>query len=281
MNTIDELKPRIATLQKRALIVGVASLLLCIIGAFFDKAQFMQSWLFGYLFWIGVTTASFALVGLHHLVGGGWGFSIQRILEACARTLPLMIVLFLPFAFGMKDLYIWARPEVVAADKILQHKEAYLNVPFFWLRAAIYFGVWGFFTFQLTRWSQKLDETGEVRYLSSISRIGGPALLFFILTMTFASFDWAMSLEPHWFSTVFGFYIVIGQALLTLAFAIIVLKPLAEVKPLSEVVRAKHYHDLGNLMLAFVALWAYISFSQFLIIWSGGIARVRTIAKPA
>jgi len=127
MKTIDDIKPRIAAIQKRSLLVGIIALLACIAGAYMDKAQFMQSYLLGYWFWIGITAASIALVGLHHLVGGGWGFSIQRILEAAGRTLPVMILLFLPFAFGMQDLFIWARPEIVAVDKLLQHKAGYLN----------------------------------------------------------------------------------------------------------------------------------------------------------
>ena len=110
MKTFEEIKPQIAAIQKRALFIGIVSLLACIGAAFINKTQFMQSYLLGYLFWIGLPTASMALVGLHHLVGGGWGFSIQRILEASARTLPVMILLFLPFAFGMQDLFIWARP---------------------------------------------------------------------------------------------------------------------------------------------------------------------------
>jgi hypothetical protein len=271
MKTFADLQPQTEKIQRRALFIGVGALLLCLGGAFIDRAQFFQSYLFAYLFWIGIPTAGIALVGLHHLVGGGWGFAIQRILEAAARTLPLMILLFLPFAFGMSDLFIWARPEVLAGDALLRHKAPYLNVPFFWVRAAGYFAVWGFFTFQLTRWSYKMDESGQTAPLNSIAKASGPALLFYVLTATFASFDWAMSLDPHWFSTIFGFYFVIGQTLLTLSFAIIVVRKLAAVQPLAAMVRAKHFHDLGNLMLAFIALWAYISFSQFLIIWSGNL----------
>jgi hypothetical protein len=267
----EEIKPTLSRLQNRALAIGIAGIAVSLAGLYMDKGQFFQSYLLGYLFWIGPTVASIALVGLHHLTAGGWGFSIQRILESASRTFPVMALLFVPFIFGMKDLFIWARPEVLAADTLLQHKAAYLNVPFFWLRAAAYFGLWALFIYKLTGWSFQMDRTGDLSTLNKFQKFGGPAILVYMLTMTFASFDWGMSLDPHWFSTIFGFMFVIGQVLLTMSIAIIVLRKVVAAKPLGEVVQKSHFHDLGNLMLAFVALWAYISFSQFLIIWSGNL----------
>ena len=271
MKTFQDIRPQVDQVQKSALLTGLVASFACLAGVFLAKEQFFQGYLLGYLFWIGLPVASVALLGLHHLVGGGWGFSIQRILEAAVRTLPLMLLLFLPFAFGMRDLFIWARPEIVSNDVVLQHKAMFLNIPFFWVRAAVYFSIWGLFGFFLTRWSYQMDLSGDLQLSRPIARAGGPAILFYVIAMTFASFDWGMSLEPHWFSTIYGFYFVIGQTLLTLAFAIVVLSQIGAVKPLADVVRAKHYHDLGNLMLAFIALWAYMSFSQFLIIWSGNL----------
>ncbi|RMF65916.1 MAG: hypothetical protein D6743_07220 [Calditrichaeota bacterium] len=258
-------------LQRKALVVGVLGLAFCGVGAYLHPEQFFKSYLLGYMFWIGLALGSLALLALHHLVGGGWGFSIQRLLESSTRTLPLLAILFIPFVFGMRELYSWARPEVVAADKLLQHKSLYLNVPFFWIRAAGYFGVWLVLAFFLNRWSGELDKSGEIKLCHRMRTLSGPTILLYVLTLTFASIDWVMSLDAHWFSTIFGFMFVVGQAVLTMAFVIVVLGRLAPHKPLSDLVETKHFHDLGNLLMAFIMLWAYISFSQFLIIWSGNL----------
>ncbi len=271
MSQTEQLQIQLNRLQLRALIVGVAALGLCAFGLTLGKTQFFQSYLFGYLFWFGITVGCFSVVALHHLVGGGWGFVIQRLLEAGTRTLPLMALLFLPLFFGMQDLYLWARPDAVAGDKILQHKSLYLNVPFFWIRAAIYFAVWGLFAYLLNKWSHQQDRTADPGLTKKIEKFAGPGLVFYVLTMTFAAFDWVMSLEPHWYSTIFGVIFVVGQGLTTLAFAIISVKLLAGREPISGVIATKHYHDLGNLMFAFILLWAYVSFSQFFIIWSGNL----------
>jgi hypothetical protein len=271
MNQTDRLQSQLNRIQKLALIAGVVALALCGFGATLDKAQFFQSYLFGYLFWFGIAIGCFSVVALHHLVGGGWGFVIQRLLESGSRTLPLMLILFLPLFFGMQDLYLWARPEAVANDKILIQKAPYLNVTFFWIRAGVYFAVWGFFIYLLNKWSQDQDRTGYPLLTLKIERAAGPALVFYVLTMSFAAFDWVMSLEPHWFSTIFGVIFVVGQGLTTLAFAIIGVKLLSDHEPIAGVIQTKHFHDLGNLMFAFVLLWAYVSFSQFFIIWSGNL----------
>lgn len=271
MSQTEQLQVQLHRLQQRALIIGIVALGLCAFGATLSKTQFFQSYLFGYLFWFGVAVGCFSVVALHHLVGGGWGFVIQRLLESGTRTLPLMALLFLPLFFGMHDLYLWARPEAVAADKILQHKSPYLNVPFFWIRAAIYFAVWGLFAYLLNKWSHQQDRMADPAPTLKIQKFAGPGLVLYVLTMSFAAFDWVMSLDPHWFSTIFGVIFVVGQGLTTLAFAIIGLRLVADREPISGVIATKHFHDLGNLMFAFILLWAYVSFSQFFIIWSGNL----------
>ncbi len=271
MSDFESIKPQLNKIQTQALVVGVVALVVCGFGAYMNPAQFFQSYLLGYVFWIGLALGSFALMSLHHLVGGGWGFAIQRLLEAATRTLPLLALLFLPLFFGMKELYVWARPEVVAEDSILQHKSAYLNVGFFWIRSAGYFLIWFVFIFFMNKWSLAQDKSDNPSFTERIQKISGPALLVYVLTVTFASIDWVMSLDPHWFSTIFGFIFVIGQVLLTLSFVVVVIGRLSNVKPLSDVLHKQHFHDLGNLMLAFVSLWVYVSFSQFLIIWSGNL----------
>jgi hypothetical protein len=196
------------------------------------------------------------------------------VYEAGARMLPYCMVLFLPIAFMVPTLYAWARPGAAAADEVLQHKALYLNKTFFWIRAAIYFLVWGGCSYYLNRWSLQQDR-GEVGVTEADTRrfrvISAPGLLLYVILLTLASVDWIMSIDAHWFSTIFGFILVAGQALVGMAFAIAVLATVANEAPMNTVLRPVHFHDLGKLLLAFVMLWAYFSFSQFLIIWAGNL----------
>ena len=271
MNELETLRPELDRIRKRALLVGGAGLGICIVGAFPNPEQFFRSYLLGYLFWIGIALGSFAILMLHHLVGGAWGFVICRTLESATRTLPLMGLLFVPLLLGMHHVYVWARPEEVAADELLQHKSYYLNLPFFIARAAVYFAIWIGIAYFLNKWSAEHDRTTDPSLARRFQLLSGPGLLLYGLTVTFAFVDWVMSLEPHWFSTVYGVMFMIGQVLGALAFAIVVTALLVKRKPLSDVVVPGHFHDLGNLLLAFVMLWAYIAFSQYLIIWSGNL----------
>jgi hypothetical protein len=273
MNGIDTLNMRMDRLQKGALVVGLAASAAFSIGAAVahDPERFLRSYLLAFLFWAGLALGCVGVVMLHHLVSGGWGLIIRRLLESGTRTLPLMALLALPILFALPKLYSWARPEVVAGDPSLQHKAVYLNVPFFIGRTIFYFAVWILFTYYLNRWSREQDRTGGPGVLRRLRALSAPGLVVYVFTATFASFDWAMSLEPHWFSTAFGALLVIGQVLSALAFAIAVTMMLADREPLSAVMTKKRLNDLGNLVLAFVMLWAYIAFSQFLIIWSGDL----------
>jgi hypothetical protein len=235
--------------------------------------QFFRSYLVAFMFWLSIALGSLALLMLQHLTGGAWGLVIRRHLEAATRTIPMLTVAFVPILFALRPLYLWARPEAVAADRALQMKALYLNVPFFIGRAAIYLLVWNVLAHLLNRWSAEQDEGGP-RPIGSERRfrqLAAPGLLGYGLTITFASIDWVMSLEPHWFSTIFGVVFMGGQALSAMAFAIAVLALTAQRRPLSEVVGPGHFHDLGKLLFAFIMLWAYFSFSQFLIIWSGNL----------
>jgi len=272
MNSAEDLHLQLDLIQKRSLTVGVVALALCAGGVLLSPGQFFRSYLLAYVFWIGIALGSCALVMLHNLTGGAWGAVIRRVLESGMRTLPLMAVLFVPFLFGLHHLYEWARPEHVAGDALLQHKAFYLNIPFFLLRTAVYFLVWLGLAYFLDKWSSEHDQTAEPSVLRRLEALSGPGLVLYGGTLSFAAIDWVMSLEPHWYSTIYGLLFMVGQALTTMAFAIIVLSYLANRKPLSEVVQAAHFHDLGNLLLAFVMLWAYVTFSQYLIIWYGNLA---------
>lgn len=260
--------------QRVALVVGVAALLVCLLAAVLKPGQFFYSYLLGFVFWINVALGSLAILMLHHLSGGGWGLVIRRLLEASVQTLPWMALLFLPLLFGLKELYEWARPEVVAHDEALRHKSPYLNVPFFLARAFLYFAIWIVMAHFLTRWSRQQDGSDDAQALRLAQRmqgVSGPGLVIYGLTVTFASVDWIMSLDAHWLSTIFGVLIMGGQVLSAFSLMIAVLVLLSGRKPLADFITPTHLHDLGKLLLAFVMLWAYFSFSQFLIIWSGNI----------
>ncbi len=253
--------------QMRSAIVGAVAMVAMVAVA--PVAQALRSFLFAWLFFIGIVLGCFALLMLHHLVGGTWGKVIRRLLEAGTRTTPMMAILFLPLVLQLPKVYEWAAPEA-AHDELLRHKAAYLNTTFFSIRAAIYFAVWLALAWMLNRWSAE-QERGGADVKGRLQTLSAPGLLLYGLTATFASVDWAMSLEPHWFSTLYGVLFMVGQALATLAFVLVVLMALARRRPMADYLAPSHYHDLGTLMFAFVMLWAYMAFSQFLIIWSGNL----------
>jgi hypothetical protein len=269
--TAGELMPELARGQRQCLLAGGAGLLISLIGWFINPAQFFQSYLMAYMLCLSVTLGCLAIGMLHQLSGGAWGVVIRRPIGAASRVLPVMTLLFLPVLFGMKHLYIWTHADVVALDETLQGKHLYLNVPFFIVRAAIYFTVWNAVSYFLNAWSLEQDRTPDLRIARKMQMLSAGGLVAYGLTITFASFDWLMSIEPHWYSTIYGVLILGGQGLSALAFLIVVLAWLSRRPPLDRIVVKAHFHDLGNLTLAFVMLWAYFSFSQYLIIWSGNL----------
>lgn len=270
--------PELDRIKRPALLVGVVALALTVIGALFDRDQFFRSYLLAYVYWIGISLGCFAILMIQHLSGGAWGIVIRRILEAATRTFPLGLVLFLPLALGVlippaqagHELYPWIHPH--PDDHVLLGKAAYLNVPFFLGRTALYFLILIVIAYFLNKWSRQQDEASEPkRFTSKMQDLSGPSLVLLGGAMTFASIDWVMSLDPHWVSTIFGVLFMAGTALTAMAFIIIMILFLSQYKPMSEVIAGRHLNDLGKLMLAFVMLWAYFAFSQFLIIWSGNL----------
>lgn len=261
-------------LRSRGLMFGALGIAATAAGYFMaDRSQFLQSYLIAYMFWIGITLGSLVLLMVQYLSGGAWGLVGRRVFEASARTLPLMAILFLPIAFNLEVLYSWARPEA-ASDALIQTKAAYLNPRFFYIRAIIYFAVWMTLTTVLTRWSKAQDDTAPARPGPKDRRLrvlSGPGIVLHILCVTFMSVDWLMSLDPHFYSTIFGILTLGGQGLTTLAFTILVLQGLSHSKPMSQVATTERFHDFGKLMLAFVMLWAYFNVSQLLIIWSANL----------
>ncbi len=262
---------RIARFQRLALIVGVVFTVLLVVGYFLDHDQFFRSYLFAYSFWGGIAFGSLALLMLQHMTGGGWGFVIRRVLEASTRTLPLVALLFVPIVLGAHSLYSWTHPEHVAQHPALVLKSKYLNLPFFSIRAVVYFAIWLLLAFFLNRWSRLQDSTADRQYTKRMKTLSGPGMVLFVFIVTGASVDWFMSLDPEWYSTIYGFVFVASWTLSALAFTIAVMASLAKHEPMNVIVAQLHFHDLGKLLLALVMLWSYFAFSQFLIIWSANL----------
>jgi len=266
------LPPRLERLRRPALLAGGAGLLVTIAGALFDPGQFFRSYLLAYLFFVNIAIGCLSITMIHHLTGGYWGLAIRRLLEAGTRTLPWAAVGFVPLAFGLPHVFPWARPEA-AQDHLIHEKQLYLNVPFFLVRAAFYFLVWTLLARALNRASLALDTGADYRRTSRRLRgLSGAGLVLMGLTITFSSVDWAMSLDPHWMSTIWGILFMVGQALSAMALVVVIVAFLGADTPLEPLLRASPaLHDLGKLLFAFVMLWAYVSYSQFLIIWSGNL----------
>ena len=260
-----------------ALAIGALSFALLVVGLLIDRAQFFHAYLVGFIFWMGITLGSLALLMLQHLTGGAWGLIIRRVLEAATRTLPLMLILFLPILFGLNQIYPWTNRAEMDQVPALREKAAhYLNPAFFMTRAALYFAIWSLMMLLLNTWSLQHDRTADRRFSKRLQMMSGPGLGLLIVTITFASIDWVMSLDPAWSSTIYGLIFVASWSLSALAFAILVMSWLAKRAPMDTVVRTNHFHDWGNLMMALVMLWMYFAFSQYLIIWSANLPEETT-----
>jgi len=268
--------PPTASFQNRAWLAGGVLLLGLLVVLFVNPTQFFRAYLVGWTFWTGIAVGSLALLMLQHLTGGGWGLVIRRVLEAATRTLPFMAVLFIPIILGSHSLYEWTHREELAQLPAVQFKTPFLNLPFFIVRTIVYFGVWITLAFFLNRWSLMQDRTGEARYAKNMRVLSGPGMVALIFVVTFASIDWYMSLEPEWFSTIYGFIFVASWSLGALAFVIAAMAKLSKEEPLAHIVKQLHFQDLGKLLLALVMLWAYFAFSQYLIIWSGNLPEETT-----
>ncbi len=266
----QELRLALDRVQTGALFAGGAGLALCAAAWVFAPAHFFAAYLVGYLFWLGIALGSMGLAMLHHLTGGSWGLVIRRPLEAGAATVPVLALLFLPIAFGMQTLYPWARADSAAA-LAESLKASYLNETSYLLRAAGYFGIWTALAFLIFGWSSQQDERSDHRLSGHLQTLSGPGIVILFLAGTFSSIDWVMSLEAPWTSTIFGAMLITGEGMATFAVMIVVAALLARARPMSEIATPGRLNDLGNLLLAFVMLWAYTSFCQYLIIWSGNL----------
>ena len=277
LDNLDLMAPPIVkTIQRRSLIVGVIFAVLSAIGALLRPEEFFRGYLIGYMAWLGVTLGSMAILMLRHLTKGGWGMVIRRILGAAMRTVPLMALLFLPILFGLPKLYIWARPLNSIADPHVQEHlreltRNYLSIHGFVIRAVFYFLIWGTLAFFLTKWSAEQDRPTVRDNTRRFKAVSAAGLILYAFTISFAAIDWVMSLDPSWISTIYGLLFLIGQVLSALCFAVVVERILFDYKPMSQLLKPDYVHDHGKLMLAFVMVWAYFEFSQWLIIWAGNL----------
>jgi len=257
--------------QRGAIIVAGVALAVSCAAALFDLEQVCRSYLIAYTFWLGIALGCLAIWMIHNLTGGYWGLALRRLLEAGSRTMWLLAVLFLPIALGVEHMYVWAGTEAADEPKLQAKIETFLNVPFFLARAGCYFAVWLLVVYFLNRWSASYDRAPNPLVARRAQVFSGPGLALCGLTVTFAAIDWIMSLEPEWSSTIFGALIGTGHVLAGLALAIAALTWLATREPPVVTVAVEVWNDLGNLLLAFVMLWTYMSFSQLLLIWSGNL----------
>ncbi len=255
---------------RNALIVGILGLALSAAGYFVDSKQFFHSYLVAFVFWTSIGLGGLFFTLLNHLVGAEWSIVLRRISETVMIALPVMFVFFIPLIFGFHDLYHWSHPEAVDADPILKAKSGYLNEPFFIIRTVVYFAIWFVFARALYGMSVKQD-SGDQSNNEKMRRISAPGMILFAFTCTYAAFDWIMSLQPHWFSTIFGVWYFAAGLLACLAFINLFAQILRRNGVLAGQITVEHYHDLGKLKFAFTIFWAYISFSQFFLIWYANI----------
>ena len=251
-------------------VIAAAGLLLSLIGFVVNRPQFFYSWLVAYVFVLTVALGTLLFVMLQHISRAGWSVSIRRLAEVSASLIPYFAILFIPILVGLRDLYPWARPDALQ-DPLIRYKHAYLNLPFFLIRAAIYFGVWAFLSRYFLKRSVFQDTNKDFRLTVDMQRRAAPGIIIHALALTFMAFDWLMSGDPHWYSTIFGVYIFAGNTLAAFAFLTLVALTLRRGGWLTHTVRTDHYQDLGRWMFAFTVFWAYIAFSQFFLIWYGNM----------
>jgi hypothetical protein len=252
--------------------MGVIGLAICVVGWVLAPGDFFVAYLFGHSFFLGLSLGSLGLLMIHHLTGGYWGYSVRRFLESAVANLSLLAVLFVPVFFGLPQLYPWKNPSILAADEILRSRQYYLNTPGYIIRSAVVFMIWIIIGRLLLKWSAEQDATSSPEPTRKMRTLSGPGLVIYPVTMTFATMDWLMSLEKDWYSTMFAVMLSIGQMLSALAFVILLLSSAVHSRQLGPIIsKDETFHKIGNLLLAFTMLWAYLEFGQLLITWSGNL----------
>ena len=272
MMTIDQKTFRLTSdgnIAKKALIVGVVALLAGVAGYFMDSTRFYFSYLAAYLFWLTAGLGAMFFVLVFHLTGSVWSIVLRRIGETMMMVVPVMGIFFIPLLFGMHDLYHWTH--AAPTDKVLQHKAGYLNMPFFIIRSVIYFAAWYWIARSLYKASLSLENEDPVSQIKRMRRTSAAAMFVFAFTVTFAAIDWIMSLEPHWYSTIFGAYIFSGSLVGALSFFVLIGLYLRKKNLLQDVITTEHYHDLAIMIFGFIIFWGYMGFSQYFLMWYANI----------
>ncbi len=261
----------LSALANKALGIGAVGAAAVIAGFFLSRAEFFAAYLVGWLLCYTVAVGALGFLLLQHLSGGGWGLAARRILEAAARTMPFVGVAAIPLFFGLEDLYLWADPRKVALDVALQHKTPYLNVPFFIGRTVFAIAFFSFLAYFLSAKSRRQDESGDPNLKRAMHDVSAVGFLFYVIVNTFIGFDWLMSLDPHWFSSLYGAIFVAGEALAGMTFIILVANWARQHAPMDAILGRKLFHDYGKLLFACVMFWTYLTISQFIIMWQGNL----------
>lgn len=256
--------------------------LAAVVAAFFvgltyrdNLAYFFHSYLTQFAFFLSLSLGGLAFVLIQHVSRAGWSVTARRAAEITAANMPILAILFLPIIvpvlLGSTSLFPWTDPERVAESHLLEHKQPYLNVPFFAVRAVVCLAAWWLIARFYFRTSVEQDRLADSALTSRMERFSGPAILVFAATVTIAAIDWLMSLSPEWFSTIFGLYYFSGAIVGGIAFQILVLFLWQRRGLIGNEVTVEHYHDLGKLLFGFVIFWGYIAFSQYMLIWYANI----------
>jgi hypothetical protein len=259
------------SLGRIALLVGLLGLILSLFGYFQDRSQLFHSYLTAFMFWLTIGWGALFFTMLHHLVNATWSVVLRRLSESVMATIPFMFLLFVPIMLGMSELYRWSHADVVAADAVLQIKAPYLNVVFFLARVILYFGIWTLLIRSLYKTSLAQDKEHRPGLIAKMRRVSAPGMVLFAFTTSFAAIDWLMSMDAHWYSTIFGAYLFSGSFLSALSFLILIAIYQQGQGGLTDVVTVEHFHDLGKLTFAFIIFWAYMAFSQYFLIWYANI----------
>lgn len=251
-------------------LVALVSWLALAAGYALDRQQFHFSYLTAFTFFVSVSLGALFFVMMQHLTGSAWSVTVRRLMENMMRAVPLAFLLVLPVFAGIHSLYEWSH-ESAAKDAILSAKLGYLNEKWFMLRGLIAIGLWSVFALRLYTISRRQDDSGSIEYTKAAAKWSAPGTVVLFLTASMAAFDWIMSLEPHWFSTMFGVYFLAGGAVGFMAILIAVVLGLRSAGYLTQSVREDHYHDLGKWLFALTTFWAYVTFSQYMLIWYGNL----------
>jgi hypothetical protein len=264
-------QPALQRVERVALIIGIVGLVFGIIGLVVNPSQFFQSYLVAFLYCFGLTGGCLGILMIHYIGGGKWGAAIGDIARSGSSLFWLVAIMFIPVIIGAGYLYPWTNPAVMNADPLLKQKEFWLNLPVWIIRAIIYFAGLILISRTLLRWFQQWDETGDPAVRRRLRNLSGGGVVFVVLAVSFACFDWIMSLEPSWSSTIYGLMISAGFMVSGWAICIFTMTRLRNLWPLRAMLSWENYRDVGSFMLATLIVWGYFSFDQFMLIWIGNL----------